>query len=750
MPWWCACAPPLGVVVSSKSGEHNDVSKRVDASAEDSLGPQTIVDQEPPDFLTGPNSVAAALKAPVGDVEATTGTGSSARQLWGEETALDQGTERPASIPTAGGDAVATASGDAVATASSDAVATDAAMPELDVGAGATLVDFRLPLGGAVPREGLTPTTGSEEVTTMESLPDRFAPQVELVGPQDETAVMTFEGPGQYPSPDEQEERTLEITSPEEPPAAPSLLQDSLPGVDVSAIADREDVTQFGEYLLFGQVGVGGMAEVLLACQLGVRGFIKPCVIKRIVPALAQEVELRELLREEARVNRQLNHRGIVRLYEYDEVEGVPYLAMELVDGVNLATLDVMAGDNGLPLTIVMAVARHVAAALDYAHSQTDEGGRSLNIIHRDVSPQNILLSRSGEVKLADFGIARFAGREHQTSIGPPKGKLRYMAPEQLRYQRFDHRIDIFALGIVIVELLHGRAVLPNGALVVDDLEALIRERLADSRTRLPAGLVELLVRMTRVDADDRPSAVAKVGEALEAVHESLADRTSLGDYAADLIAPSVPSAEDAIFSLLVPSSATEDLEPSEPSSSARVLKVDLTQTIDGDEGFPTTSHFMLSAEAPLTSSEADRLVSAADWQGEVTFAPEVQEDVPDTHLRLPAYDDEQEQLSDRGESAFGATYIRPNSHARTAPPTDQKSDPPAHWAAPFPKGPVVERTTAGDDAVPTRPVAPAPVAPRRRSGPRPVMVAALLIAALGLGIGVAFLIRPLVAYFSG
>ena len=742
----------IGGFVTTRDGERTDgaLKAREDLEAErtegdEDLGPHTIVDQSPPAFLMPDGQFAEALRAPIGDHE-TTGTGAMARGVWDEPTAMEQGARpdvRSGSIPTA---------------SDVDRPSSVPAEPSLDVAGGETLVDFRLPLGGAVPTGSVTQgDTASEDVTAMQPVPPKWHIDPMLGGPQDETAVITVGGPMRAPSvrsaliDPAENSKTVDMMAPKFDSEGPTPeAEEPMVTIDAAALDDRDDVIRFGSYVLFGQVGVGGMAEVRLACQTGAHGFVKPCVIKRIVPSMANEVEFREMLREEARINRHLNHPNIVRLYDYDEVDGVPYLAMELVDGVNLSSLDLMAGDDGLPLPVITQIARDVANALAYAHRQTDDAGVSLNIIHRDVSPQNVLISRSGEVKLADFGIARFVGRAHHTAIGPPKGKLRYMAPEQLRYKPFDYRVDIFALGLVIIEMLSGRAVLPGGALVVDDLEALVRERLAGAQTRLPAGLVELLVRMTRPTPEDRPSRFSEIANALEAVHDSLSDRIDLGDYAAGLIAPNLPSAEDAIFRMLSPvldvSTAGASQRP-DSVTAPPVQRIDVSKTIEPLEvGFPTTSHFILAAEVGVSTSDAERLVSAVDLSGGVTLPPQ-EEDVPDTHLRLPAFteDDELTPLGPRGDSAFGPTFIRPVEEGETEPPADAMGKPIPAWAAPQPKAPVHEKTTAADGQ---RPVV-LQAAAAQRSGPKPLLIVALLVAALALGIGFAFVLRPLLAYLG-
>ncbi|MBL8957178.1 MAG: serine/threonine protein kinase [Myxococcaceae bacterium] len=198
------------------------------------------------------------------------------------------------------------------------------------------------------------------------------------------------------------------------------------------------------------------MAEIWLAKQAGPRGFEKVVVIKRIVDSLSADPEFVEMFLDEARIAAQLNHPNIVQIYDLGEHAGAYYIAMEYLPGENLSAIARGAMKAGMALPIPFAVRIIAAAAegLGHAHSRHGVKGEHLNVVHRDVSPQNIIITYDGLVKLVDFGIAKAANRGSQTLGGQIKGKVAYMAPEQATGQTIDRRADLFSLAIVLYELV--------------------------------------------------------------------------------------------------------------------------------------------------------------------------------------------------------------------------------------------------------------------------------------------------------
>jgi TonB family protein len=219
------------------------------------------------------------------------------------------------------------------------------------------------------------------------------------------------------------------------------------------------DGTRFGQYVLLEKIATGGMAEVWKARMRGVEGFQKIVAIKKILPHLSDNQEFIGMFVDEAKLAAQLNHNNIIHIYDLGKIQSSYYIAMEFVDGHDLKTILKRAQDRDQPLSIELAlfIASKIASALDYAHRKRDFENRDLGLVHRDVSPQNVLISHEGDIKLCDFGIAKAASKASHTQAGALKGKLQYMSPEQAWGRNIDRRSDIFALAIVLFEMLTGR-----------------------------------------------------------------------------------------------------------------------------------------------------------------------------------------------------------------------------------------------------------------------------------------------------
>ena len=237
----------------------------------------------------------------------------------------------------------------------------------------------------------------------------------------------------------------------EELPAPRPLAQP--PGRETSW---RDD--DFGPYKLIDRLAVGGMAEVFKAKRSGVEGFEKVVALKRILPHLSENKEFLDMFVDEAKMVAGLNHPNIVQIFDLGRIDRSYYIAMEHVHGRDLRTISKRAREKGLrlPLDLSLRVVSQVCAALEYAHRKKDGQGRPMEIVHRDVSPQNILISFEGEVKLVDFGIAKAATKAGSTERGALRGKLLYMSPEQAWGRPIDRRSDVFSVGIVLYELVTG------------------------------------------------------------------------------------------------------------------------------------------------------------------------------------------------------------------------------------------------------------------------------------------------------
>jgi TonB family protein len=243
------------------------------------------------------------------------------------------------------------------------------------------------------------------------------------------------------------------------------------------------DGIKFGQYVLLDKIATGGMAEVWKARMRGVEGFQKTVAIKKILPHLSDNQDFIEMFIDEAKLAAQLNHNNIIHIYDLGKIQSSYYIAMEYIDGYDLKTILKLAADRDNPLSVELAlfIAAKIAAALDYAHRKRDFEDRDLGLVHRDVSPQNVLISQDGDIKLCDFGIAKAASKASHTQAGALKGKLQYMSPEQAWGRAIDKRSDIFALATVLFELLTGRK------LFTGDNELSILEQVREARITPPS-----------------------------------------------------------------------------------------------------------------------------------------------------------------------------------------------------------------------------------------------------------------------
>lgn len=244
------------------------------------------------------------------------------------------------------------------------------------------------------------------------------------------------------------------------PDTAPPLPGSGTTRIAARTYADMPVLGWYGKYALLGRIAFGGMAEIFLAREtITESGKTRPVVVKRILPHVADDPKFVQMFLNEARLASRLNHPNIAHIYEYGEQDGTYFIAMEWVHGVPLGRLIRRARDRGkIPHVVAARIIAEIADALEYAHHAKDENGKSLDIVHRDVSLQNIVIGYDGHVKLLDFGVAKASTHTSITDAGTVKGKLAYMAPEQARGENVDRRADVFSLGVCLYEALTCRA----------------------------------------------------------------------------------------------------------------------------------------------------------------------------------------------------------------------------------------------------------------------------------------------------
>ena len=264
---------------------------------------------------------------------------------------------------------------------------------------------------------------------------------------------------------------------------------------------------QFGKYLLLKKLAVGGMAEIYRAKTYGVDGFEKELVIKRILPHCSADKDFIDMLIQEAKLTVLLSHANIVQVYDFSKVGDDYYIAMELIHGVNLRDIVYRCKEKGTPVSpaIAVYVASEICKGLDYAHRKTDQNNNPLDIVHRDISPQNILISYEGEVKIGDFGIAKAQMNISHTLAGILKGKIAYMSPEQAMGKKVDSRSDIFSCGILLYEMLTGQKLF-TGESQFEVLKKIRTTRVAeaDLPESIPDQLKPIVVKALAYEVDDR------------------------------------------------------------------------------------------------------------------------------------------------------------------------------------------------------------------------------------------------------
>src|SRR5882762_2551150 len=292
-------------------------------------------------------------------------------------------------------------------------------------------------------------------------------------------------------------------------------------------------------YDVLDRIAVGGMAEVFLAKAYGAHGFEKTLAIKRILPELASDPEFAARFIAEAKVAVRLSHANVVQVFDFGRIGESLFIAMEFVDGLDLAAMLRRFKDERrqVPLPAAFHIAIEIIRALDFAHSH--------NVVHRDVSPSNILISRAGEVKIADFGIAIAASPHRGGGTGPRKvmGKWRYMSPEQARGDTLDTRSDLFSAASVIFELFTGEKLFPGDEAedIIKNIENMPIPKMSGMRPGLPSRLDDVLALALARKPIDRPSRPASILRSLiELSYESSIMATALD--VAEALATVIPT----------------------------------------------------------------------------------------------------------------------------------------------------------------------------------------------------------------
>ena len=349
---------------------------------------------------------------------------------------------------------------------------------------------------------------------------------------------------------------------------------------------------QVGRYTLVHRLGHGGMATVYLGRVTGSAGFEKRVAVKLIHPHLATEPELVRMFLDEARLAAGIHHPNVVETLDLGVDQGLHYLVMEFVEGTTLSSLVKATRPKLFPLDAVLQVVTDAATGLAAAHELVGDDGRPRKLVHRDVSPQNLLVTSDGWVKVGDFGVAKAAGKTSNTRPGELRGKLAYMSPEQARGETVDHRTDVFALGIVLWELLVGRRLFhaPSDAATLDqvvacrvpDLLDLDPEVLKDVDPELREGVATLCARALAKDPRDRFATMRAMEQELRRLRRLTSDESEPRTWLAQQVKEAFGSRLDymraalrdsAGSSMRAPRPVTDELDSSAERATAAIRR---------------------------------------------------------------------------------------------------------------------------------------------------------------------------------
>jgi len=475
------------------------------------------------------------------------------------------------------------------------------------------------------------------------------------------------------------------------------------------------------------KLATGGMAEIYLAKQSGLEGFEKVVVLKRILPHLASDDEFVNMFLDEARIAAKLSHPNVVQIYDLGKADNTYYIAMEYVSGRNVQHLITKQQTLGghLPVEHVCRIIAGVCDGLHYAHARKDYDGKPLNIIHRDISPQNILVSFAGGVKVVDFGIAKASTQLAQTRAGVLKGKYAYMSPEQVRGSKIDHRSDIFAVGLVMYEMLTGARTFEREN-SLKTLKAIVQEKPLNPREMnpdIPMEVVKILSKALEKNPDRRYKTAQEFQLALEDWLEQSPKKSNnvrLSRFLYELFDDELNSAEGTMVvkgvgQVIIPTSR-QGKEPIKPAVEEEVDSKTLTAAlVDAGPDAPLK---------PATPRVKDELSARAKAPPPALKQPTpIPDDDDDDGKTMPGVDLEQVE---RDRAAREAEKQR----ARSAP-SPQPAPPPPPAAPAYNPNQTMEADAVDEDEDKTRagvpmsgpnPVAPAlrePTRDRQRPMPR-------------------------------
>jgi serine/threonine protein kinase len=421
---------------------------------------------------------------------------------------------------------------------------------------------------------------------------------------------------------------------------------------------------KFGKYLLLERINVGGMAEVFRAKAFGVQGFERLLAIKRILPNMAEDDDFISMFVDEARIAVQLSHSNVVQVYELGKFEGQYYIAMEYVLGRDLRQIfdRFRKSEKIFPIPAAAFVASKICDGLDYAHRKCDPRGAPLNLIHRDVSPQNILVSYDGAIRITDFGIAKAEDRSSKTQAGVLKGKFGYMSPEQVRGMEIDRRSDIFALGILLYEMVTGERLFIGES----DFSTLEKVRAAEVpppttfNADIPEELEKIMLKALARDRDERYEWASDLHDDLQRfliVENTIYNEKALAamlreEYAEEILTEKRKAEEFMRLSAkemqMEPESSGSVSAPRQSGPSPDLANLPMSQGTDGDKTMIFESFADFASDETMIGAISSELMPQNDV--DPVTKEERHETATEEVLEQPLV----AETTDRGESSDG------------------------------------------------------------------------------------------------
>ncbi len=432
----------------------------------------------------------------------------------------------------------------------------------------------------------------------------------------------------------------------------------------------------FGPYRVFDRLGVGGMATVHRAKEIGIEGFERWVALKRLLPHLAEDESFVRAFVREAKLASLLTHPGVVQIYELGRVGHVYFISMELIDGFDVRQILRQARrvTGPPPIRVTVSILAQVCDALEYAHSRVDDEGRPLGLVHRDVSPSNVIVSHDGHVKLIDFGIAKAQTQHLQTQTGKVKGKMAYMAPEAIRGLSLDGRSDLFSLGVLAHEMLTARPLFAtkNDYKTLQRVQnAIVAPPLTYNRD-CPAELDAIVLRALERDRDERWDTAGELRDELYRLrkHYNLAAQPrEVADWLMWAFTVEAPASQNSGPHRAV-SVETPQPQSSNPSVVLEVGEVEHA----GSLLTPPTGPALIPVKGvALPIAEEDDEIIEIAWGGRSRSQAIVLDEVPDVSARSspPA----------GGAIAAAAADPRERTLITPAPPPPRKAAMPRSWA---------------------------------------------------------------------